>query len=141
MRAVAFEKPGAPDVMGVFELPAPELGPEDVLIRVAFATVNPSDVLVRSGTSAFMLEGSSSPYVLGWDLSGVVERVGSEVTDFSAGDQVVACTDWPRTHRGAQAELVALPSRRHRAAWGGMISPFAGVGGTAPAWSTWRAIR
>ena len=111
MKAIAFEQPGAADVVGVLELPDPEVGADDVLIRVAYATVNPADYLVRSGASAFMLEGMSSPYVVGWDVSGVIERVGGDVDGWSVGDHVVAATDWPRTHRGGQAELVALPAR------------------------------
>lgn len=111
MRAIAFQRPGAADVVGVFELPDPEISADDVLIRVAYATLNPSDVLVRSGTSAFMLEGMSAPYVVGWDVAGVIEQVGADVKGWSVGEEVVAATDWPRNHRGGQAELVALPAR------------------------------
>jgi NADPH:quinone reductase-like Zn-dependent oxidoreductase len=63
------------------------LGPSDVRIRVAAATVNPVDVGVLRGPVR-ALTGLPDPVGLGWDVSGIVAEVGSEVTDLSPGDAV-----------------------------------------------------
>jgi NADPH:quinone reductase-like Zn-dependent oxidoreductase len=65
----------------------PELGPTDVRIQVAAAAVNPVDVMVLTGPLR-ALAGLPDPVGLGWDVSGTVTEVGSEVTDLRAGDRV-----------------------------------------------------
>jgi NADPH:quinone reductase-like Zn-dependent oxidoreductase len=65
----------------------PPLGPTDIRIRVAAAAVNPVDVGVVSGPVR-SLAGLPDPVGLGWDVSGTVSEVGSEVTGLKPGDQV-----------------------------------------------------
>jgi NADPH:quinone reductase-like Zn-dependent oxidoreductase len=69
------------------EVSPPELGPTDVRIRVAAAAVNPVDVTVLTGSLRAVV-GLPDPVGLGWDVSGTVTEVGSEVTGLGPGDRV-----------------------------------------------------
>jgi NADPH:quinone reductase-like Zn-dependent oxidoreductase len=86
----------------------PKPMPTEVLVRVHAAGVNPADVSIRSG--AWPLFGNP-PFVLGWDISGVVEEVGAGVTRFRTGDEVYGMPFFPRAV-GAYAEYVAASSRQ-----------------------------
>jgi len=91
----------------VEEVAAPELGPTDVLIRVRAVGLNPLDVLLLSGKrrEVFPL---SLPYTPGTDVAGTVERSGSLVTRWRAGDRVVARLD--PTRGGGLAARVCVPA-------------------------------
>ena len=85
MRAIAEERFGGP--IALMDLPAPEIGRGEVLIRVRAAGVNPFDWKVADGA----LEGEREhrfPLILGFDVAGVVERVGANVTELAEGDNV-----------------------------------------------------
>jgi NADPH:quinone reductase-like Zn-dependent oxidoreductase len=86
MRAVAFSRHGAAEVLESLQLPEPRVGARDVLIRVKAVALNHLDIWVRKGWPGLSL---SFPHVLGSDIAGVVERVGAEVTDLSPGAEVV----------------------------------------------------
>jgi NADPH:quinone reductase-like Zn-dependent oxidoreductase len=81
-----------------------------VLVRVRAAGVNPVDVKTRAGSGMSALLGEP-PFVVGWDVSGVVEAVGVGVTRFAVGDEVYGMPWFPR-EAGAYAELVTAPSRQ-----------------------------
>src|SRR3954465_8323374 len=66
------------------EIPAPEPGPRDLLVKVRAVSVNPVDAKVRSPKDKV----EAAPRVLGWDAAGVVERTGAGVSLFKAGDEV-----------------------------------------------------
>jgi NADPH:quinone reductase len=66
------------------DIPTPEPGPRDLLVRVKGVSVNPVDTKVRSPKDKV----EAAPRVLGWDASGIVERVGSDVSLFRSGDEV-----------------------------------------------------
>ena len=85
----------------------PVIGATDVLVRVAAAALNPLDTKMQQGLmhGFFPLD---FPYTIGTDLAGTVEQVGSDVTDWSVDDGVVARTDPPRG--GALAELIVVPA-------------------------------
>ncbi len=89
------------------EIPVPEIGSDDVLVRVGAASMNPMDNKLQMGVlhDAFPLE---FPYTMGTDLAGTVERVGPDVVGWSQGDRVLARTD--PTSGGALAELAVLPA-------------------------------
>ncbi|WP_158893511.1 NADP-dependent oxidoreductase [Amycolatopsis anabasis] len=106
MRAISQEVLGGPEVLTVVELDRPTLGPSDVLVRVHAAGVNPTDWMHRT-TGLYL---GTPPFVLGWDVSGVVEAVGAGVTLYKPGDEVFGMLDYPRG-AGAYAEYVAAPSR------------------------------
>lgn len=87
------------------EVPAPVVGPRDVLVRVVAAAVNPLDGLVRSGEFKQLLK-YRFPLVLGHDVAGVVTEIGSAVTGFAVGDEIYAR---PRDLRiGTFAEFIAV---------------------------------
>ena len=105
MRAVQQQTLGEPDVLAVVDLPRPTPRTNEVLIRVEAASVNPTEWKHRAN-GGFLGE---PPFVLGWDLSGVVEEVGIGVARFSPGDEVFGMLSYPFGH-GAHAEYVAAPA-------------------------------
>jgi len=113
MRAVTFSQLGGPEVLEVSELPASQPGPGEVRIRVAAATVNPTDISFRSGrqfTVAQLAEmGVRPPFIPGMELAGVVDAVG-DGTSWRPGDRVMAIVNPRRPGGGAQAELVVVPA-------------------------------
>ncbi|WUH97109.1 NADP-dependent oxidoreductase [Spirillospora sp. NBC_00431] len=105
MRAVRQDVAGGPEVLGVVEVERPEPGPTEVLVRVRAAGLNPTDWKHRAG-GGFLVP----PFVLGWDVSGVVEKVGVGVTLHKPGDEVFGMLRYP-FGGGAHAEYVVAPSR------------------------------
>src|SRR4051812_15999313 len=89
MRAVQFDEYGPPDVLHLVERDAPVAGPGQLQIRVAASAVNPADYKWRMGMFREMAP-LSLPHVLGYDVAGTVLSVGAGVTEFRAGDRVVA---------------------------------------------------
>ena len=69
------------------DIPVPEIGPEDVLVRVKAASVNPIDFKTRNGDMKTLVK-YKFPLVLGSDFAGVIEKVGKDVTDYKEGDKV-----------------------------------------------------
>jgi len=108
MRAVGITRFGGPEVLQIVERPVPEPGPGEVRIRVAAATVNPTDTVLRSGRHGAP-DGLEPPYVPGMELAGTIDAAPAG-SGFSAGDRVMAIVS-PRAARGgAQAELVVVPA-------------------------------
>jgi NADPH2:quinone reductase len=91
MRAVAVDRFGGLDVLKLQTLPAPEVGPDDVLIRVESAGVGVWDPFEREGGFAehYGIE-PTFPYVLGSDGAGMVAAVGERVSRFKVGDRAYA---------------------------------------------------
>jgi zinc-binding alcohol dehydrogenase family protein len=108
MKAIGFDHPlpiDQPGALKDIELPAPQPGPRDLLVRVKAVSVNPVDTKVR---------GKAQPEagqfrVLGYDAVGIVESVGAEVTNFQPGDRVyyAGAIDRP----GSNSELQAVDAR------------------------------
>lgn len=107
MRAVSQDTVGGPEVLTEVELPRPEAGPSQVLVRVHAAGLNPTDWKHRALPGLFLGE---PPFVLGWDVSGVVESVGVGVTLFKPGDEIFGMLPYPHG-AGAFAEYVTGPAR------------------------------
>ncbi|MEU5303102.1 NADP-dependent oxidoreductase [Streptomyces noursei] len=107
MRAISQDVLGGPEVLREVELPRPEPGPSQLLIRVHAAGINPTDWLHRSHRHLFLPE---PPFVLGWDVSGVVEATGPGVTLFKPGDEVFGMLPYPHGH-GSFATYVVGPTR------------------------------
>jgi NADPH:quinone reductase-like Zn-dependent oxidoreductase len=103
MQAVRFHSYGSPEVLVLEEVPRPQAGPGEVLIRVQGAGVNPLDWKVRAGHVKEWLQ-HHLPLIPGWDVSGVVEAVGEGVTAFKSGDGVYGMLDFGKD--GAYAEYV-----------------------------------
>src|SRR5579862_6691 len=89
MKASVIHEYGGPEVLRYEDYPDPVFQSGDVLVRVAAAGVNPVDALERSGGTKEW-RPVQFPGVLGWDLSGTIERLGTGVDGFSVGDQVLA---------------------------------------------------
>ncbi len=108
MKAMIIRQAGAPEVFEPAELPIPEIGPKQVLVKVAATSVNPVDWKIRKLGLPF---GPDYLGVLHGDVAGVVEAVGAEITTFSLGDEVYGCAGGlkgPDGDRGgALAEFMA----------------------------------
>lgn len=85
MKAIRVQEFGGPEVLRVMEVPDPEPGPGQVVVRVHAAGVNPVDTYIRSGTYA---NKPPLPYTPGTDAAGVVEAVGENVERVKPGDRV-----------------------------------------------------
>jgi NADPH:quinone reductase-like Zn-dependent oxidoreductase len=107
MRAVSQDTLGGPEVLRMVELDRPEPGPTEVLVRVEAAGVNPTDWKSRASGG---LLGKRPPFVLGWDVSGVVEATGVGAALYEPGDEVFGMLRYPGGH-GAYAEYVTAPTR------------------------------
>ncbi|MFF5371022.1 NADP-dependent oxidoreductase [Streptomyces sp. NPDC013187] len=106
MRAISQDVLGGPEVLKEVEIERPAPKPNEVLVRVRAAGVNPTDWKHRA-TGGFLGE---PPFVLGWDVSGVVEAVGIGVVAFAPGDEVFGMLPYPYGH-GSHAEYVIAPVR------------------------------
>ncbi len=114
MQVMTQDRFGGPEVLRMETRPDPIPGPGEVRLRVAAAGINPVDVAVRSG--GFKLLGEP-PFILGWDVAGVVDAVGPGVTTFAPGDRAFGLARFPAeaagyaTHVIAPAgELAAIPA-------------------------------
>lgn len=105
MRAFVVERYGDADSVRAGDVPDPQVGDDDVLVRIHAASVNPLDLKTRDGDFKAILP-YRVPFVLGNDLAGVVVAVGTGVTRFAVGDEVYARPDKDRI--GTFAELIAI---------------------------------
>ncbi|MEU5280990.1 NADP-dependent oxidoreductase [Streptomyces asoensis] len=106
MRVITQNVLGGPEVLEETEVERPAPRPNEVLVRVRAAGVNPTDWKHRA-TGGFLGE---PPFVLGWDVSGTVEAVGIGVAAFTPGDEVFGMLPYPFGH-GSHAEYVIAPVR------------------------------
>ena len=108
MRAMAFDRYGDPNVMSLREVPVP--GPQlgEVLIRVGYAGVNPSDSKAPSSQSARSGHNFTLPFVTGMDAAGVVERTGANVNEFKPGDRVITWSSADGKTWGSNAEFMRV---------------------------------
>ncbi|KAB8193856.1 zinc-binding dehydrogenase [Nonomuraea phyllanthi] len=107
MKAISQDALGGPDVLKMVEVDRPVPGPTEVLVRVEAAGLNPTDWKTRA-TGGFLTEGP--PFVLGWDVSGVVEGSGVGQALYKPGDEVFGMLKYPQGH-GSFAQYVTAPSR------------------------------
>lgn len=115
MKAVVYEKYGPPEVLQLKEVATPTPADHEVLIKTYAATVTSGDWRVRSlnvpagfGLIMRLVMGFSKPKqpILGSELAGVIEAVGSAVTQFKVGDPVFAFSD---ARMGCHAEYKCMP--------------------------------
>jgi len=112
MKAVRIHEFGGPEVLRYDEVPIPEPGPGEVLVRVHAVGVNPPDWYVREGMPGVpeeVMPRPPLPLVPGTDMSGVVEAVAPGVTRFSVGDEVFGMVRFPGFDGRAYAQYVAAP--------------------------------
>lgn len=105
MKAVRIHEYGDVDTLTYEDAPMPEPGPADVRVRVHAAAVNPVDWKIRAGYLAEMIP-YEMPLTVGWDVSGVVDQVGAQVTHVAVGDEVYSRPDIARD--GSYAEYMVM---------------------------------
>ncbi len=89
MKAVRIHRFGGPDVIALDDIPAPQPGADELLIRVYAASVNPVDYKIREGKYP-PVGRDKLPLVLGRDVCGVIEAFGAAARDFNPGDEIYA---------------------------------------------------
>lgn len=104
MRTITQQKLGGPEVLTIADVPAPRPFPTEVTVRVKAIGLNPLEALIRAGE--FPLIGRP-PFILGWDVSGVVEA--AQTWRFKPGDEVFGMPLFPRV-ANAYAEVVSAPA-------------------------------
>ena len=100
MNAVFIETPGGPENLKYAQMPKPEPGPGQAVVKIAAAGVNFIDVYFRTG-----LYKADPPVVLGNEGAGVVDSVGPDVADVKVGDRVAYAMS-----RGSYAEFALVPA-------------------------------
>src|SRR5258706_2874190 len=104
MQAAVLDSPGA--AFRIATMPRPDPQPGQVLVQVKASAVNPLDLKIRAGQAAHARQ--PLPAILGIDLAGVVEAVGSGVTSFRHGDEVFGMTGGVGGLQGSLAEYAAV---------------------------------
>ncbi len=108
MKAMIIRESGEPSVFEAADIPVPEIGPGQVLVRVAATSVNPVDWKIRKlGLPLGPEMGPDTPAVLQGDVAGVVEAVGADVSAFAVGEEVYGCAGGVKGTGGALAEFMA----------------------------------
>ena len=103
MQAIRVEKFGGPEVLGLHDVPDPVAGPDEVVVRLHAAGVNPVEAYIRTGQYARLPD---LPYTPGGDGAGVIESVGSGVTSSKPGDRVYIASFMAKA--GTYAEKMAV---------------------------------
>lgn len=102
IKAVAVDPKNLTQFIAI-ELPQPQVGENDLLVEVKAVSINPVDTKVHKGA---VKNGLEQPKVLGWDASGVVKAVGTQVSGFSIGDEVWYAGDITRSGSNASEQLI-----------------------------------
>src|SRR5205823_3559508 len=102
MMAIRMHEFGPPSVLKFEEAPRPIAGDGELLVRVHAASINPVDWRIRSSGGRM----ARLPYIPGFDISGVVEQAGNNVSKFKPGDEVFAMLALGRG--GAYAEYAIV---------------------------------
>lgn len=114
MRAAVFDRYGPPEVLQIQEVPKPQIGSNEILVRVMAVAVTAADSRIRGsrfpkgfGVLARAVFGLTKPRVkiLGNTYSGVVEEVGKDVTDYEPGDEICGLTG---SRMGTYAEFIKV---------------------------------
>ena len=136
MKAILVREFGGPEVLQIADVPDPQPGPGEVLVRVHAIGVNPYDTYMRTGNYA---SKPPLPYTPGADGAGIVEGVGAEVTTVRAGARVFFGGTAANKAYGAYAQkVVCQPQQLHPLPDRLSFSQGAGVG--VPYVTAWRAL-
>jgi NADPH2:quinone reductase len=107
MRAMLIPRHGGPEVFELRDIDRPQPRAGEVLVRVVCSGTNPVDAKLRQNAG---WAGLTPPLVLGYDVSGVVEEVGTDVTGFQPGDEVFYTPEIIGNSLGSYAEYNAAPA-------------------------------
>lgn len=132
-RAIVYTEIGSPDVLHLTEIADPVPAPDELIVRIEAAGVNPIDTKIRSGKrmSAPIVE----PRRVGFDGAGVVESLGDAVTGFAVGDRVAI-----RDTVGTYSSLLAVPSS-NAAALPDSVTAAEGAGIGIPAGTAYQSLK
>ena len=100
MKRIQVQAPGGPEKLELTQVPIPQPGPKQALVRIAASGVNFIDIYFRTG-----LYKADSPITLGQEAAGTVEAVGGEVAEVAVGDRVAYAMP-----RGSYAEYAVVPA-------------------------------
>jgi NADPH:quinone reductase-like Zn-dependent oxidoreductase len=103
MKAVRYDQFGGVDVLHIADVPQPVPGPDQVLVEVRAAGINPGETNIREGRLREVFP-STFPSGQGSDVAGIVSELGADVSGFAVGDEVIGWVDT----RSSQAEYVAV---------------------------------
>lgn len=95
MKAIRINAFGGPEVMELVEVPCPVPAADEILVKVYASSVNPADYIIRKGGNAVLRPFLKLPMGLGLDAAGIVEQVGSGVSDLKVGDRVYGVPNFP----------------------------------------------
>ncbi|HXS58892.1 MAG TPA: NADP-dependent oxidoreductase [Hanamia sp.] len=105
MKAIRIHEFGGPEVLKYEDAPTPEPASDEVLIKIFATGVNPIDYKIRSGHAQGKFP-VQLPLIPGWDVSGEIEKAGSDILNFKVGDEVYGRPD--PTRDGTYAEFVVV---------------------------------
>src|SRR5262245_4760556 len=135
MRAIVIHSYGGPEVMKLENVALPEPAEDEVLIRVAAASITPVAVAIRKGYLEKLV--GNFPLILGMDAAGIVEKVGNKVTKYKAGDPVFAF--FTLKDEGGYAEFAAA-KEDELAPKPGTVSFAQAAGAGAAGATAWEAL-
>lgn len=107
-KAAVIRQYGNSDVFEIEEIELPQIKPDQMLVKVCATSIDPIEWKMRQGMLK-LLTGSKFPIILGFDVSGRVVEVGSQVTRFKPGDLIYACLD--QLKGGAYAEYAVVSEK------------------------------
>src|SRR6478609_5587101 len=108
MKAIVYQRFGNTDVLQTIEEPKPSIQPTQVLVKVKAVSINPMDWKIRKGEMTLM-SGKKFPKYTGVDFAGIIEEVGTSVTNLKKGDEVFGLVK-NTMKEGALAEYIAVSS-------------------------------
>ncbi|MFT3794091.1 NADP-dependent oxidoreductase [Flavobacterium sp.] len=110
MNAIILKEAGDVNQLQLVEIEKPIAAVGEVVVKTQALSINPVDMKTRLGKSFYNeFKSKYDPIILGWDISGIVESVGENATEFKVGDQVFGMVNFPG-HGKAYAEYVAAPA-------------------------------
>lgn len=109
MQAVILKKQGGVENFVLATVPLPEIKRDEVLIKTKAISINPADAIVRENEHVSWIFGDQRPLILGWDISGEIVAIGSDVREYKVGDNVFGVIRHPGIGR-TYAEYVAAPA-------------------------------
>jgi len=105
MKAAFITRTGPPDVLEIGDLPQPQAGEGELLVRIKSSAVNPIDTYIRSGAVAMPL---TFPFIPGCDFAGEVVACGPGVKRFAVGDRVWGSNQGLLGRQGTLAEFASI---------------------------------